>query len=160
MSYILIILSLLAQISYSCISENVIDFKFYITSGTSDWVVSSQYPNGVYASVVSGPTSILPETSWIWENPVIFMRSITITRYFFVAGKPKSAILISKIDDTGSAKLNGGTSCSIPGFGVFYTCDLTSSCIVGLNKLEIIGTDTGAGLVGVMYKLTVISKLV
>lgn len=80
-----------------------------------------------------------------------FYTAITITKYFFVVGIPKSAILIGAIDDTGSARINGGTSCSIPGFKSIYTCDFTSSIIPGLNKLEVTATDTGAYKVSAMY---------
>lgn len=160
---LLLVLLLSAKLSYSCSSLSTFDFKFYITSGTNDWVVSTQYPNGVYASVVtavSNAVTIPAETSWIWESPSIFYTTITITRYFFVFGIPYSAILIGAIDDTGLARINGGTSCSISGFTSIYTCDFTSSILPGLNKLEVIATDTGAVKLSVMYKLTIVSKMI
>lgn len=151
---------LLVRISCFCIDKSIVNFQFYITSGNNDWIVSSQYPSGVYASVVTGPgVAIPPEASWIWETPVIEGRTLTITRYFFIVGIPKSVLLESRIDNYGLAKLNGGTACSIPDYLNLYTCDFTFSSISGLNKLEYIATDFG-GISAVMYKLTIISKLV
>ncbi|OMJ70193.1 hypothetical protein SteCoe_31902 [Stentor coeruleus] len=156
-------LILLLDSADSCTSLSNINFKFYVTSGTNDWVVSEQYPNGAYASVVSAVSwavVIPPETSWIWESPVIFVKTITVTRYFFVPGKLISVSFIGATDDYSTVKINGGTSCSIPNFDKYYSCDFTSSVIPGLNKLEIIGVDLGPAGANIMYKLTIVSKIV
>jgi hypothetical protein len=102
---------LLAELSSSCITTSIMNFKFYVTSGTNDWVVSEQYPNGAYAVVVpalASSTPNPPEASWVWESPYIEHNTITIIRYFFVLGNPISATFIGAINDNGLVLVNGG----------------------------------------------------
>lgn len=150
--------------SLACMDISNFKYDFYITSGTNDWVVSSQYPSGVYSSITSADNSAissLPEASWIWENPRVSSTTIVITKQFFTIGKPYSAIFQGAIDDSGSVRLNGGTLCVIGGFTTLYVCDFSSDIKSGMNVLEITADDYSfGGFASVKYKLKVKTNLV
>ncbi|OMJ77416.1 hypothetical protein SteCoe_23018 [Stentor coeruleus] len=146
--------------SQECFDINEVDFTFYCRSGSDDWIVSSDYPNGLWATVISNPNlvwAVIPESDFIWKNPTYGACNITVTKSFFLIASATSVNLYLVCDDYATATINDLNSCKAT-YGSVSICDMTSAIKTGLNELKIEAQNTG-GNGGLSYKLEVNIRL-
>ncbi|OMJ77415.1 hypothetical protein SteCoe_23017 [Stentor coeruleus] len=146
--------------SQECIDNNEIDFTFYCRSGSDDWIVSVNYPNGIWATAMSNPSIYwiaIPGSDYIWQNLDCSYCSITVTKSFFLIAPATNVYLYFVCDDRAKATINNLNLCEVT-YGLMSTCDMTSATKVGLNELKIVAENDG-GPGGLTYKLEVKIKL-